>query len=79
MCVEFDHLESEEERDWLYKSYERMMGSKLTNAEKVNINNFLVQSEAIDHYMHKKFTTFVSVGQLIICRNDTRARALRLR
>lgn len=43
------------------KTYEymRYMAMKCSDIEKVNIHNTLVQGEAIDHYMHKKFTTFV--------------------
>jgi probable 2-oxoglutarate dehydrogenase E1 component DHKTD1 len=50
---------NEQERQWLYKEYERIMEIKLSNAERVNINHYLIQGEAIDHYLHKKFTTFV--------------------
>lgn len=57
MGVEFDHTD---EKEWLYENYEKFMSAQLSQAEKVNIHNLLVQGETIDHYIHKKFTTFVS-------------------
>jgi hypothetical protein len=46
------------------------MSVEVTEAEKVNIHNLLVRGEAVDHYLHKKFTTFVFIKQINISRKD---------
>ena len=37
----------------------RFMTAPTSAIERTNIHNLLIQAEAVDHYMHKKFTTFV--------------------
>ncbi|CAD8055653.1 unnamed protein product [Paramecium sonneborni] len=56
--VEFEQVEDPEEKRWLYENYENNMNEQITQADRVSIHNLLVQMEAIDHYYHKKFTTF---------------------
>jgi 2-oxoglutarate dehydrogenase complex dehydrogenase (E1) component-like enzyme len=49
--VEFDHIKNVDEKNWLYQNYEKTMIKSITNSEKYNIHQLLVQTEAFDHYL----------------------------
>jgi 2-oxoglutarate dehydrogenase complex dehydrogenase (E1) component-like enzyme len=57
--VEFSHIRDQKERDWLYYNYERIYSQEFTKTQKLNIISSLIQTEAIDHFLQKKFNTFV--------------------
>ncbi|KAL4472230.1 hypothetical protein ABPG72_013863 [Tetrahymena utriculariae] len=56
--IEFEHVNDPAERTWLYYNFERHQLTELTSFEKVNIHSLLSQTEALDHFLHKKFQTF---------------------
>jgi len=56
--VEFDHVLSSEEREWLYNEYEKIMATEVTKDEKKKILKLLTEGEAVDHFISKKFPTF---------------------
>ncbi|KRX07891.1 hypothetical protein PPERSA_10279 [Pseudocohnilembus persalinus] len=56
--VEFNHVFDKTEKSWLYKNYERNALQKISQSEKRNIFSILTQTEALDHYLHKKYSTF---------------------
>ncbi|EFA78789.1 oxoglutarate dehydrogenase [Heterostelium album PN500] len=60
--VQFEHIESEEEKQWLYDTYERIQNTKHTDEQKINILKQLVKSEVFDHFMQKKFPTTKRYG-----------------
>ncbi|GAM18617.1 hypothetical protein SAMD00019534_017920 [Acytostelium subglobosum LB1] len=60
--VQFEHIESEEEKQWLYETYERIQQTKHTDQQKINILTNLVKSEVFDHFMQKKFPTTKRYG-----------------
>lgn len=55
--VEFDHIDNEEEKKWLYESYERLM-SDVTNLELVNSFKLLYPADLFEKFLHTKFPTF---------------------
>ncbi|EGG18743.1 oxoglutarate dehydrogenase [Cavenderia fasciculata] len=62
MTVQFEHIESEDEKLWLYNQFEQLQQQDFTTQEKVNILKQLVKSEVFDHFMQKKFTTTKRYG-----------------
>lgn len=45
--IEFDHIVDSQERDWLYKNYEKYFFKELTSSEKLNIHNLMISTEVI--------------------------------
>jgi len=43
--VEFDHVSSSEEREWLYNQYEEIMNKEISKEEKNKILKLLVEGE----------------------------------
>jgi 2-oxoglutarate dehydrogenase E1 component len=46
--VEFEHIQDEEERLWLYENYEEVMHETFTPAEKVKMVQLLVRTEEME-------------------------------
>jgi 2-oxoglutarate dehydrogenase complex dehydrogenase (E1) component-like enzyme len=46
--VEFEHVQDEEERVWLYDNYETVMHETFTPAEKVKMVQLLVRTEEME-------------------------------
>jgi 2-oxoglutarate dehydrogenase complex dehydrogenase (E1) component-like enzyme len=53
--VEFNHVETEKEKLWLYKNYERLMLEEVNKAEKLTIFSHLLRAEQFELFIHKKF------------------------
>lgn len=51
MGVEFEHIQDEEERLWLYERYEEVMHEGFTPAEKVKMVQLLVRTEEMEKIM----------------------------
>ena len=51
MGVEFEHIQDEEERLWLYERYEEVMQEGFTPAEKVKMVQLLVRTEEMEKIM----------------------------
>ncbi|CAI2382475.1 unnamed protein product [Moneuplotes crassus] len=56
--VEFSHVESEEEKIWLYQNYEEIMLEPISKAEKMNILTNLQRAEDFELFLHKKFPSY---------------------
>lgn len=56
--VEFEHVENEEEKGWLYETYENLMTSEENNMELVNLFKVLYPADLLEKYLHTKFPTF---------------------
>ncbi len=54
--VEFDHIENEVEKYWLYENYESIMSSELTKMELINSFKILLPGEVI---IYLSFTIFL--------------------
>ena len=57
VAVEFDHIENEEERLWLYDNYEKAMQEPVTPAEKVKNLQLLVRTEELEKFLQRRFAT----------------------
>jgi 2-oxoglutarate dehydrogenase complex dehydrogenase (E1) component-like enzyme len=55
--VEFEHIQSEDERLWLYENYETTMKEQFTPAEKVKMVQLLVRTEEMEKLQQKRFAT----------------------
>lgn len=53
--VEFEHLDNEEEKLWLYENFEAAMQEPMTKAEKMTILTHILRAEELELFMHKKF------------------------
>ncbi|KAN0028412.1 hypothetical protein ACTFIV_010256 [Dictyostelium citrinum] len=62
VTAQFDHIESIEEKAWLYEKFEQLQHQTPTKAEKINILKNLIKSEIFDQFMQKKFPTFKRYG-----------------
>eukprot|EP01133_Synstelium_polycarpum_P003618 gene3618-4146_t len=60
--VQFAHIESDEEREWLYAEHERIQDEQFNAQQQVHILKQLIKSEVFDHYMQKKFPTTKRYG-----------------
>lgn len=49
-----------QEQTWLYNKFEEAMLSEVFIDKKREMAQLLIQTEALDHFLHKKFVTFVS-------------------
>jgi len=56
--VEFEHIQSTEEREWLYNRLESLYAQDLSKSEKLNMHYQLLMSEFFDQFLQKKFETF---------------------
>jgi 2-oxoglutarate dehydrogenase complex dehydrogenase (E1) component-like enzyme len=55
--VEFEHIQDEDERLWLYDNYEQVMHENFTPAEKVKMVQLLVRTEEMEKILQKRFAT----------------------
>ena len=55
--VEFEHVHSEEERLWLYETYEQTMQEQLSPSEKLKMLQLLVRTEEMEKFLQKRFAT----------------------
>ncbi|KYQ91728.1 oxoglutarate dehydrogenase (succinyl-transferring) [Tieghemostelium lacteum] len=62
VSVQFDHIESAEEKEWLFDRFEEIQNQQLTKEERLEIAKNLVKSEVFDHFLQKKFPTFKRYG-----------------
>lgn len=56
--VEFDHIINVQEKEWLYSTYETLKIAPLSNDLRVELAKTLVEAEALDLYLHKKWNNF---------------------
>ena len=49
--IEFEHVNSREEKEWLYNRFDELMSEELSNFEKYFINDLLLKSEVFDHFL----------------------------
>ena len=57
VSAEFDHLTCENERQWCYDNYEKIMNEPVTNDEKIKALQLLTRTEHMEKFMQKKFAT----------------------
>ncbi|KAF2075278.1 hypothetical protein CYY_003407 [Polysphondylium violaceum] len=62
VTAQFDHVESVEEKEWLYENFEKIQHQTLDKEQRVSILKNLIKSEVFDHFMQKKFPTFKRYG-----------------
>jgi len=55
--VEFEHIQSEDERLWLYEQYENAMKEPLTPSEKIKMCQLLIRTEEMEKFLQKRFAT----------------------
>ena len=55
--VEFEHIQNEDERLWLYENYEAAMLEPVTDGERVKALQLLLRTESMEQFMQKKFAT----------------------
>ena len=58
VSVEFEHIQSEDERLWLYENYELAMTEVISPSEKINMLQLLVRAEEMERFLHKKYGTY---------------------
>ena len=56
--VEFEHVENENERLWLYENYEKVMGEHMSKAEKMTMLTQILRAELFEKFLHKKFPSY---------------------
>lgn len=56
--VEFEHLECEEEIEWLYDNFEKIMSQEASNIELVNAFKILYPADIFERFLSNKFQTF---------------------
>jgi probable 2-oxoglutarate dehydrogenase E1 component DHKTD1 len=56
--VEFDHINCEEEKKWLYDTYETIMTQDVSDVELVNSFKLLYPADLFEKFLHTKFPTF---------------------
>ena len=56
--VEFEHLDSETEKLWLYENYEKAISKELTKMELVNSLKILLSGELFEVFLKNKVPTF---------------------
>jgi probable 2-oxoglutarate dehydrogenase E1 component DHKTD1 len=56
--VEFDHIECDEEKAWLYENYEKLIESETSNIELINAFKLLYPADLFEKFLHSKFPTF---------------------
>lgn len=57
VAVEFEHIQNEDERLWLYENYEKAMFAPVTPGERVKALQLLLRTECMEQFMQKKFAT----------------------
>ncbi|XP_076267795.1 putative 2-oxoadipate dehydrogenase complex component E1 homolog [Rhynchophorus ferrugineus] len=62
IAAEFDYLESEEEREWFADQLESLANSTIDIPTKRTILTLLIQSEAFDNFLAKKFSSVKRYG-----------------
>lgn len=63
VSIECSYIESECEREWLIEHYERLVSaSNISATTKIGIGELLLQSQAWDHFVAKKFPTVKRYG-----------------
>uniref|UniRef100_A0A2M4BCS7 Putative 2-oxoglutarate dehydrogenase e1 subunit n=2 Tax=Anopheles marajoara TaxID=58244 RepID=A0A2M4BCS7_9DIPT len=61
--IELGHIESEEEREWLIERYERLLTERpLTDADRREIAELMLKSQAFDNFLAIKFPTVKRYG-----------------
>src|SRR5574343_823748 len=56
--VEFEHVRTAEEKDWLYNEYENLMQTPTSPAQQINILRELMMGEVLERFLHKKYSSF---------------------
>ena len=54
-AVEFEHIESAQEKNWLYNQFEQLQNTNFTAEEKQRFLNTLLEVEIFENYLHTKF------------------------
>ncbi|XP_053405380.1 2-oxoadipate dehydrogenase complex component E1-like [Mercenaria mercenaria] len=62
IAAEFQHLRTEEEREWFSEAFESKHQISLTNDRRINLANLMLKSQAFDHFLAQKFTTLKRYG-----------------
>ncbi|KAH3853578.1 hypothetical protein DPMN_096107 [Dreissena polymorpha] len=55
--AEFQHLQSEAEREWFAKAFEKKNDVSISNHRKIDLANLMLKCQAFDHFLAAKFTT----------------------
>lgn len=56
--VEFEHVRTVEEKNWLYEEYESLMKTPISPAQQLNLLRELMMGEVLERFLHKKYGTF---------------------
>ncbi|CAI4222752.1 unnamed protein product [Auanema sp. JU1783] len=62
MAIEFMHINSWEERQWLSQNFENAVAEELRAEERVNLAKLMVRCEDFDHFLATKFPTLKKYG-----------------
>ncbi|KAL3874391.1 hypothetical protein ACJMK2_037417 [Sinanodonta woodiana] len=62
IAAEFQHLRTEEEREWFAKAFESKSHIEISPDRKVAIAKLLLKCQAFDHFLANKFTTVKRYG-----------------
>ncbi|XP_052276255.1 2-oxoadipate dehydrogenase complex component E1-like isoform X2 [Dreissena polymorpha] len=60
--AEFQHLQSEAEREWFAKAFEKKNDVSISNHRKIDLANLMLKCQAFDHFLAAKFTTLKRYG-----------------
>eukprot|EP00095_Tigriopus_kingsejongensis_P000620 maker-scaffold275_size226830-snap-gene-0.25 protein:Tk00620 transcript:maker-scaffold275_size226830-snap-gene-0.25-mRNA-1 annotation:"2-oxoglutarate dehydrogenase e1 component dhktd1-like mitochondrial" len=62
MAVEFDSVECDAEREWLYQSIEKLAQVEISQEQKRNLAFEMLRSQNFDHFMATKFSSVKRYG-----------------
>ncbi|KAL4237502.1 putative 2-oxoglutarate dehydrogenase E1 component DHKTD1 [Mactra antiquata] len=62
IAAEFQHLQTEEEREWFAEAFETKHDIDINDERKIDLANLMLKSQAFDHFLASKFTTLKRYG-----------------
>ncbi|XP_060070880.1 2-oxoadipate dehydrogenase complex component E1-like [Ylistrum balloti] len=62
IAAEFDHLETEEERNWFAEAFESKRNKEFSPDQKISLATLMLRCQAFDHFLANKFTTVKRYG-----------------
>ena len=51
ISVEFEHIQNEDERIWLYENYEKSMHEKISPSERIKMLQLLIRAEEMEKFL----------------------------
>ncbi|XP_052769860.1 2-oxoadipate dehydrogenase complex component E1-like [Mya arenaria] len=62
IAAEFQHLDTEEEREWFAEAFEKKNSIEISNERKTALANLMLKCQGFDHFLASKFTTLKRYG-----------------